>query len=121
MQFGFMPGKGTIDAVFILKRIQEEYLAIQKKLHMCFADLKKAFDIVPRNVIEWTMRKNGIPEALVGAVMSLYIGAKTKVKVGTHLNEEIEVNDGLHQGSALSPLLFAIVINVVTKEIKVGT
>ena len=27
MQFSFMPGKGTIDAVFILRRIQEEYLA----------------------------------------------------------------------------------------------
>ena len=26
MQFGFMPGKGTIDAVFILRRLQEEYL-----------------------------------------------------------------------------------------------
>ena len=24
MQFGFMPGKGTIDAVFILRRLQEE-------------------------------------------------------------------------------------------------
>ena len=34
MQFGFMPGKGTIDAVLILKRIQEEYLAKQKKLYM---------------------------------------------------------------------------------------
>ena len=30
MQFSFMPGKGTIDAVFILRRIQEEYLAEQK-------------------------------------------------------------------------------------------
>ena len=38
MQFGFVPGKDTIDAVFIL-RILEEYLAIQKKLHMCFVDL----------------------------------------------------------------------------------
>ena len=26
MQFVFMPGKGTIDAVFILRRLQEEYL-----------------------------------------------------------------------------------------------
>ena len=25
MQFGFMPGKGTIDAIFILRRLQEEY------------------------------------------------------------------------------------------------
>ena len=30
MQFGFMPGKGTIDAVFILMWIQEEYLAKQE-------------------------------------------------------------------------------------------
>ena len=36
MQFGFMPRIGTIDAVFILKRIQEEYVAKQKKMHVCF-------------------------------------------------------------------------------------
>ena len=32
MQFGFMPGKGTTDAVFILRRLQEEYLDKEKKL-----------------------------------------------------------------------------------------
>ena len=37
MQFGFfMPGKGTINAVFILRRLQEEYLDKEKKLYMCF-------------------------------------------------------------------------------------
>ena len=54
--------------------------------------------------MEWAMRKKGIPEALVGAVMSLYKGAKTKVKVGTHLSEEFEVNVGVHQGSVLLPM-----------------
>ena len=53
------------------------------------------------------MNKKGIPEAMVTAVMSLYKGAQTKVKVGTHLCEEFEVNVGVHQGSVLSPLLFA--------------
>ena len=32
MQFGFMPGKGTTDAVFILRRLQEEYLDKENKL-----------------------------------------------------------------------------------------
>ena len=41
MQFCFMPGKGTIYAVSILSRIEEEYLARQKKLYMCFIDWKK--------------------------------------------------------------------------------
>ena len=36
MQFGFMPSKGTIDAVFILRRLQEEYLDKRKKLYMCW-------------------------------------------------------------------------------------
>ena len=47
--------------------------------------------------------------------------ARTKVKVGTHFCEEFEVRVRVHQGSVLSPLLFAIVINVVRNEIKEGT
>ena len=42
MQLGFVPGRGAIDAVLILRRIQEEYLAKQKKLYMCFVDKKKS-------------------------------------------------------------------------------
>ena len=34
MQFGFMPGKGTIDAVFIVRRLQEEYRTKGKKLRV---------------------------------------------------------------------------------------
>ena len=67
------------------------------------------------------MRKKGIPEALVRSVTSLYKGAKTKVKVGNHLSEQFGVKIGVHQGSALSPLLLAIVIDIVMNEIKQGT
>ena len=66
------------------------------------------------------MRMKSIPEALVTAVTSLFVGGKTNVKVGTHLSKELEVNVGVHQGSVLSPLLFAIVVDVVTNEIKEG-
>ena len=76
-----MPGIGTIYAVFILRRIQEQYLAKVRKLYMCFIDLEKTFDRVPTKIVKWAMRKKGIPEALFGAVMSLYKDAMTKVKV----------------------------------------
>ena len=66
---------------------------------MCFVDLKIAFEKVPMKVVEWAMRKKCIQEALVGAVMSLCKGAKTKVKVLIHLSEEVDVNVGVHQGS----------------------
>ena len=45
---------------------------------MCLVDLEKAFDRVPRRVLEWAMRKRGIPEGMVKAVMSLYEDAKTQ-------------------------------------------
>ena len=85
MQFGLMLERGTIDAVFILRRLQEEYNAKGKKLHMCFVNLDKAFDRVLRKVFEWAMRKKGIPEVLIRSVMSLYEGAKTRFRVYSEL------------------------------------
>ena len=72
MQCGFMPGKGTVDALFMVRILQEKYMRKNKKLYMCFVDLEKAFDRVPRKVIEWALRKRGVIERLVRAVMRLY-------------------------------------------------
>ena len=70
-QFGFMPRKVTIDALFLVRQLQEEHRAKDKRMYMCFADLEKGFDKVPRRGMEWAMRKKGLPEILVKAMMSL--------------------------------------------------
>lgn len=70
-------------------------------MYMCFVDLEKAFDRVPRRVMEWALRKRGVPKAMVKAVMCLYAGAKTRVRVGSELSEEYPVKVGVHQGSVL--------------------
>ena len=46
---------------------------------MCFVDIEKAFDRIPRKVMQWAMRKKVLPEVIVRVVMSLYHTAKTKV------------------------------------------
>ena len=51
MQFGFLSGRGTADAIFIVRQIQEKYIARKKPLYLAFADLKKAFVRIPRDVI----------------------------------------------------------------------
>ena len=55
MQFGFMPERGTIDAEFILRIMQEEYHAKGKMLCV-FWEPRESFDRVPRKVLEWEMR-----------------------------------------------------------------
>ena len=77
MQFGFMKGKGTTNAIFVARHMQENFRVKGKKLYFGFVDLEKAFDRVPREVISWAMRKLGVEEWLVSAVMSMYTGAKT--------------------------------------------
>jgi hypothetical protein len=95
MQCGFMPGKGTVDALFMARMLQERYGRKKRKLYMCFVDLEKAFDSVPRKVIEWALRKKGVNERLVGVVMRLYEGAKTKVKVGKGMSGAFNVKVGV--------------------------
>ena len=56
-QFGFVTGRGTTDAIFVVQQMQEKYLALNKRLHMAFVDLEKAFDHDPQKVIWWALRK----------------------------------------------------------------
>ena len=50
-QFGFVPGRGTTDTIFVVRQLQEKYLAANKRLYIDFVDLEKAFDRVPRKVV----------------------------------------------------------------------
>ena len=52
MLFGFMPGKGTIDAIFIACQLQEKYLEKKMKLFFAYVNLEKAQDWVPREMVK---------------------------------------------------------------------
>ena len=52
--------------------------------------------------------------------MSLHHGTKTKVRVGPESCEEFLVQAGVRQGSVLSPLLFAIAVDVITEKAREG-
>ena len=109
MQFGFMPGKSTTEAIFMVRQLQEKYLANHKKLYFAFVVLEKAFDRVPRDVIWWAMRKLGVEEWIVRVVQAMYANARSRVRVNGTFSDGFEVKVGVHQGSVLSPLLFVMV------------
>ena len=116
MQFGFMSGKGTTDAIFIMRQVQDKYQAKKTKLYYTFVDLENAFDRVLRRVLKWTLRKLGVDESLIYTVMALYTEACTVVKTDAGLSESFDVKVGLHEGSVLSSLLFVVVMDVVSSE-----
>ena len=119
-QFGFVPGRGTTDAIFVVRQLQEKYLAANMRLYMAFVDLEKTFDRVPRKVIWWALRKLGVEEWIVRLVQGMYANARSRVCVGEGYSEEFEVKVGVHQGSVLSPLLFIIVLEALSREFHSG-
>ena len=117
MQYGFMPGKGTINAIFISRHLQEKYLGKKKCLYYYFVDLEKAFNRVPRKVIEFALRKKAVEEKLVQAVMRLYEGERTRMRVNSEVSEPFEFKVGVHQGSVL---LFMTVMDVLSEGVRDG-
>ena len=111
MQFGSVKGKGTTDAIFIVRQMQENCRVKGRSSILALWIWKKAFDRVAREVIRWAMCKLGVEEWLVSAVMS---GAKTVVRTVYGNSSCFEVKVRTHQGSALSPLLFVIVMEAIS-------
>ena len=120
MQMGFMPGRGTTDATFIMRQLLEKYEMAGRDLYMVFVDLEKAFDHVPREVIWWSLRRKGVLEKDIKAIMEIHTNIEISVKVEYTRSESSDVKVGVHQGSILSPLLFALVMDEVTKDIRKG-
>ena len=119
-QFGFAAGKSTTDAIFIARQLQEKSLQNKKELYHIFVDLEKAFDKVPRQAISWALRSQLVPEYLVKAAVSLYTNSSSRIRFAGGLSEKFPIRVGVHQGSALIPLLFKIVMEEATKEVQVG-
>ncbi|KAK3561046.1 hypothetical protein QTP86_026392, partial [Hemibagrus guttatus] len=81
-------------------------------------NLEKAYDRVPREALWYCMRKSGVAEKYVRVVQDMYERSRTVVRCAVGQTEEFNVEVGLHQGSALSPFLFAIVMDQLSEEVR---
>jgi hypothetical protein len=116
-QFGFMPERSTIDAIFLIRQLMERCREQKKDVHIIFIDLKKAYDKVPRNVMWWVLQKHKVSSKYITLIKNMYDNVVTSVQTSDGDTNDILINIGLHQGSALSTYLFALVMDEVTRDI----
>ena len=117
-QFGFMPGRSTTDAIFCLRMLLEKWTEGKKPVHCAFIDLEKAYDRVPEEKLWECLRLDETSGCYMKIIKDMYDGATTTVKNAAELTEEFKVGVGLHQGSALRAVLFAIIIDRLTEDIR---
>ena len=72
----------------------------------------------PREELWECLRLAETSECYIKIIQDMYDGATTTVRSAARLTEEFKVGVGLHQGSALSPFLFAIIIDRLTEDIR---
>jgi hypothetical protein len=85
---------------------------------MVFIDLEKAYDKVPRNVMWWALQKHKVSTKYITLIKDMYNNVVTSVQTSNGDTNNFPIN--MHQGLALSPYLFALVMDEVTRDIQGG-
>ena len=112
-----MPGRSTTDVIFCLRMLLEKWTEEQKAVHCAFIDLEKSYDRAPRGELWECLRLAETSECDIRIIKDMYDRATT-VRSVAGLTEKFKVGDGFYQGSALSPFLFAIIMDKLTEDIR---
>ena len=121
-QYGFIPGRSTLDPIFIVKMILEKSWEWGLDKYALFIDFEKAFDRINRNNLWSVLRDNhyNIPRKLVRVIRSMYAQCSSKVKTQGIESDHFHIGSGVRQGDVLSPLLFIIYMDKCVRDIGVG-
>jgi hypothetical protein len=85
---------------------------------MVFVDFVKAYDKIPRNVLWWALEKHKVPIKYITFIKDIYDNVVTSVRATDGNNDDFPIKIGLYQGSALSPYLFDLMMDEVTRDIQ---
>jgi len=116
VQCGFRKGRSTLDHIFVLTEVARSRLPATT--FACFLDIKSAYDCVFRDGLWYKLHELGIQGKLWRVLIALYKNVQSCVMIGELRSDFFRLEEGLRQGCILSPILFAIFINDLAKEIE---
>jgi Reverse transcriptase (RNA-dependent DNA polymerase) len=100
----------------LIRQLIERHREQKKNLHMIFVDLKKAYDKILRNIMWWVLKRKLVPTKYVTLIKDIYTNIMTCVRACDGESDIFLIKIGLHQGSALSPYIFTLVMDEITKD-----
>ena len=110
-------GSRTSDHLMVIKCLIDKMIkGEKKKLYVCFVDVKKAYDYTNREILfHKLMTDYGIGGNFLKVLQAIYDDHNVYVRVTDGLLQPIKTTIGLKQGCGISPLLFNLFIDGITK------
>lgn len=104
-QCDFRPGRSTNDMIFAARQLAEKSREHRNPLYWCFVDFHKAYDCVNRDYMWRTLEQAGVPETMLEVIKNMHSQMVLRVQV-----------NGRRKECVLSPLLFNVCLDVVTRQ-----
>ncbi|KAK3773584.1 hypothetical protein RRG08_022293 [Elysia crispata] len=111
-------GKGTANAIYILRQIIERTLEVNKDLYVCFIDYTKAFDRVRHEEIITILQQLNIDGKDLRIIKTIYWEQKAAVRVEEERSNFQNIKRGVRQGCVLSPDLFSLYSEMIMRQIE---
>ena len=99
----------------LLLQVSYRRNTLEKILNFAYVDLEKSFDRVTRAVERWAMGELDVDEWLRETIMAMNEFSNNAVRVNNTIGNKSNVEVPMHQGSVLSPLLFFMVLEALSR------
>ena len=100
-QYGFVKGKGTRNAIFVLRNLAEKTLEVNQDLYLCFVDYEKAFDKVKHEDLMKMLERLEIDGKDLRIIKNLYWNQKVAVKIDDEESKWQCIERGVRQGRVM--------------------
>ena len=112
-QSGFRRHHSTYDPLVRFEGAIQETFLREEYLVAVFLDIEKAYDMIWTHLVKKILLQLNFKGHLPEFIVNFLKLRKIKVRVGDVLSKEFLLENGLPQGSVLSPILFLLIINTI--------
>ena len=87
-------------------------------MFMCFLDASKAFDRINHGKLFIKLQERGVPSYLIRILYYWYSHQTMQVRWGKTISTLLPVTNGVRQGGILSPILFNLYMDGLSRELE---
>ena len=117
-QNGFRGNRRGEDNLYMIRELIEKYRKSGRTLFLSFLDVEKAYDKLNRRTLLIVLEKLGVPSKIRNLIRGMYLKTKARFIFGDIMTDWVPLKKGVRQGCILSPLLFNMYTEELTRRIR---